>query len=782
MAPHPYLLWLLDRVSSLTARDGDSERARHQKTALTIFLLYGVLGVLLFATFRLFEKVSEMALFNFIFVAVFLLVLLYFMHTKRVTRALVLLCAVTFSLSVMYADLSEAPRRNRWWAVSILLADVLLVLRSPGISQLVVACMVVYMSVVQLEYATRFGLFDLPGMIPYAERLVDQDCDKPPCADLTELFRLPSQLLIFVLDYYFTRGFALQAEKKKAKVDASVAAAQEVAVCLATYDLEAAERALAARVDDMPAPLSSSLHTILRHLRLYKPYLPQAVFSSDHVDSFEAAIVPPPGEKGLDGRPAHVALAFTDIKGSTALWEERGEAMCKAMRIHNQLVRGCMLDLGGYEVKTIGDAFMVAFATALDAVRFGLDVQRGLREAEWPAELVENSGGLQVRIGVHYGPVTMEYNNLTERMDYLGPTVNRAARLEGAAPPGGVAVLREMYEAQGLAERLVCEAFEARDLGLRELKGVPGQLSLLVLSPCVAAPTVVETQSPPFPGFAGSVDMSSESDAVPRLCKPPSTNSIISSVVVRASMESAHSVRAPPMTIAGAVLVSTRCTIGHVLLRTAAASSEATWVEETQERFVQVATWVRRTEGSVAGVCGMTVLAGWGLLGRRGGSHALQAMHFARMLPGIRRGRSPRHVGQSAVACGLSTGMVSGCHVGDWEARFLAYGGRCVATASALCKRAQQLEKVVLYAAESELLDPTIASSLQPVGRVEEAPGGSHVEAYEVCFCKADPSVYSTDWEHSDISADSELWLDNRSFAGPAVGPNGEDLDKGGVV
>eukprot|EP00754_Rhynchopus_humris_P014485 Rhum_TRINITY_DN14388_c8_g1::Rhum_TRINITY_DN14388_c8_g1_i1::g.85926::m.85926 len=356
MAPHPHLLWLLDRVASLTARHGDSSRTRHQKTALTIFLLYGVLGILMFATFRLFEGASDLTLFNFVFAAVFLVLLLYLVHTKRVTRALVLLCAVTFSLSVMYVDLSEAPRRSRWWAVSILLADVLLVLRSPGISQLVVGSMVVYMSVVQLEYATRFGLFDIPGMIPYDERRLDQSCEKPPCADLTELFRLPSQLLIFVLDYYFTRGFALQAEKEKAKVDASVAAAQEVAECLATYDLEAAESALAARVGDMPAPLSSSLHTILRHLRLYKPYLPQAVFASDHGDSFEASAVPPPGEKGVDGRP-HVALAFTDIKGSTALWEERGEAMCKAMRIHNRLVRGCMLDVGGYEVKTIGDSF-----------------------------------------------------------------------------------------------------------------------------------------------------------------------------------------------------------------------------------------------------------------------------------------------------------------------------------------------------------------------------------------------------------------------------------------
>ena len=716
-------------VYRLSARDGDTERERHQKTAMFLFLLYGVVAASLMFNYSRIRDATLGMIIGVPLVSSFVLLIGRLVCTKSISRRFIYASVVTSVIGVTTADLMEAPRLTRWWAVSIILADVLLVLRARKISQVVVAWMVFYMSVVQLEYATRFGLFDIPGMMPYDERRLDQSCDKPPCADTTDLIALPSQLLIFVLDYYFTRGFALQAEKEKAKVDASVAAAQEVAVCLATYDLEAAERALAARVDDMPAPLSSSLHTILRHLRLYKPYLPQAVFSSDHVDSFEAAIVPPPGEKGLDGRPAHVALAFTDIKGSTALWEERGEAMCKAMRIHNRLVRGCMLDLGGYEVKTIGDAFMVAFATALDAVRFGLDVQRGLREAEWPAELVENSGGLQVRIGVHYGPVTMEYNNLTERMDYLGPTVNRAARLEGAAPPGGVAVLREMYEAQGLAERLVCEAFEARDLGLRELKGVPGRFAVLSLGEPSLEPPSVEEIPVDCVSFVNSV--TSADAEIPRR-RPMQRRRARDSLSDTSERSVTRTVQGPPATIAGAVLVSTRCTIGHVLLRTAAASSEATWVEETQERFVQVATWVRRTEGSVAGVCGMTVLAGWGLLGRRGGSHALQAMHFARMLPGIRRGRSPRHVGQSAVACGLSTGMVSGCHVGDWEARFLAYGGRCVATASALCTRAQQLEKVVLYAAESELLDPTIASSLQPVGRVEEAPGGSHVEAYEI--------------------------------------------------
>eukprot|EP00754_Rhynchopus_humris_P014484 Rhum_TRINITY_DN14388_c7_g2::Rhum_TRINITY_DN14388_c7_g2_i3::g.85916::m.85916 len=470
--------------------------------------------------------------------------------------------------------------------------------------------------------------------------------------------------------------------------------------------------------------MQSSFALVTNNLREYKRYLPQVMlYGEDSLDEFSPLVSSlPPGEGGTE---PHAAIVFTDIKGSTRLWEECSEGMGLAMTVHNTLMRSLIRGHGGYEVKTIGDSFMVAFATALDAVRFGLDVQRGLRKAEWPTELVEHSGGLQVRIGVHYGPVTMEYNNLTERMDYLGPTVNRAARLEGAAPPGGVAVLREMYDEERLAEHLVSEAFEARDLGMRELKGVPGTFAVLSLGEPSIEPSLVLECPVDCVSFVNSVGSADGGLSRRRTMLRRRGRESLSDTSERSAT---RTVQAPPATISGGVLVSARCTIGHVLLGTAAASSEATWVEETQERFVQVATWVRRTEGSVAGVCGMTVLAGWGLLGRRGGSHALQAMHFARML----RGRSPHPAGQSAVACGLSTGVVSGCHVGDWEARFLAYGGRCVATASALCTRAQQLEKVVLYAAESELLDPTIVSSLQPVGRVEDAAGGCHIEAYEI--------------------------------------------------
>ena len=83
-----------------------------------------------------------------------------------------------------------------------------------------------------------------------------------------------------------------------------------------------------------------------------------------------------------------VALVFTDIQNSTKLWEAAPEGMQQALILHNSLLRLLIDKHGGYEVKTIGDAFMVAFTSALDAVAWALDCQQALLEAPWPTSLL----------------------------------------------------------------------------------------------------------------------------------------------------------------------------------------------------------------------------------------------------------------------------------------------------------------------------------------------------------------------------------------------------------
>ena len=126
-----------------------------------------------------------------------------------------------------------------------------------------------------------------------------------------------------------------------------------------------------------------------------------------------------------------VTLMFTDIEGSTRGWATYESRFHSALLRHNELIRRAIVDCNGYEVKTIGDAFMVAFADPRDAAFCALEIER-LIESE-PFEEVD---GLRVRIGLHTGTLHPSGG------DYFGTPVNRAARIEAAAH-GGMILMSE---------------------------------------------------------------------------------------------------------------------------------------------------------------------------------------------------------------------------------------------------------------------------------------------------------------------------------------------------
>lgn len=90
-----------------------------------------------------------------------------------------------------------------------------------------------------------------------------------------------------------------------------------------------------------------------------------------------------------------VALVFTDIRNSTALWETN-PGMQNAMRIHHELMRRLIRAFDGYEVKTEGDAFMVSFSSVTSAVLWCFTVQLELLRADWPVELVMSEEGKEL--------------------------------------------------------------------------------------------------------------------------------------------------------------------------------------------------------------------------------------------------------------------------------------------------------------------------------------------------------------------------------------------------
>ncbi len=126
-----------------------------------------------------------------------------------------------------------------------------------------------------------------------------------------------------------------------------------------------------------------------------------------------------------------VTLLFTDIEGSTRLWEEHPTAMRAALARHDALMRACCAGHQGHVFKTVGDAFCVAFPTAPDAIAAALEAQRALQREPWP-----EGARLKVRMALHSGGAEVRDG------DYFGPALNRVARLLATAH-GGQTVLSE---------------------------------------------------------------------------------------------------------------------------------------------------------------------------------------------------------------------------------------------------------------------------------------------------------------------------------------------------
>ncbi|RPB29083.1 PP2C-domain-containing protein [Terfezia boudieri ATCC MYA-4762] len=222
-----------------------------------------------------------------------------------------------------------------------------------------------------------------------------------------------------------------------------------------------------------------------------------------------------------------VSLVFTDIKNSTLLWETHPVAMRAGISIHNQIMRRWLRMIGGYEVKTEGDAFMVAFPTVTSALHWCFTVQNTLLEAPWPNEILDSEHGkeirdaegrliyrgLSVRMGIHFGQPVCEADPITRRMDYFGPMVNRAARIEGEADGGQICVsadfvseikrilagfLQNPGDPSGLFDDPVMAAtaldhiaalstlgFEIKELGERKLKGLENPEFVYLIYPSV---------------------------------------------------------------------------------------------------------------------------------------------------------------------------------------------------------------------------------------------------------------------------------------------------------
>jgi class 3 adenylate cyclase len=241
------------------------------------------------------------------------------------------------------------------------------------------------------------------------------------------------------------------------------------------------------------------------------------LFSQDEEHHQKTPITPgfqePPNEK--------VCIVFTDIIESTEMWEQDEQAMVMALVAHNEILQDQMGTFGGYEIKTLGDGFHIAFETAESALNFCLVTQRLLSQFAWPESIfglkrhreamagdyMGSDRGLTVRMSIHFGtPSFITTNPVTGRKDFFGTMVNIASRIQCHAKGDQIAVsddcIRQLHREQRgdqiadilgplnhelrteILERLPgTQFFNLESIGLKKLKGIknPEHVSLIKL-------------------------------------------------------------------------------------------------------------------------------------------------------------------------------------------------------------------------------------------------------------------------------------------------------------
>jgi len=155
-----------------------------------------------------------------------------------------------------------------------------------------------------------------------------------------------------------------------------------------------------------------------------------------------------------------VTFLFTDIEGSTKLWEQHPEKMKSVLAAHDEILKGAIEANHGYVVKTTGDGVHAVFATAMDAINASIAAQKLIQNSD-VFQTAEFS--MRVRMGMHTGEAELREG------DYYGGMLNRAARIMGVAY-GGQILLSSITA--GLVRELLPENMTLLSLGEHRLKNL----------------------------------------------------------------------------------------------------------------------------------------------------------------------------------------------------------------------------------------------------------------------------------------------------------------------
>ncbi|MGI0085072.1 MAG: adenylate/guanylate cyclase domain-containing protein, partial [Nitrososphaerales archaeon] len=170
------------------------------------------------------------------------------------------------------------------------------------------------------------------------------------------------------------------------------------------------------------------------------------------------------GDRLPEGERRLAAIMFTDMVGYTSLSQNNEALAMQLLEEHRKLLRPFFPKQNGKEVKTIGDSFLVEFASALEAVRCAFDIQQSINERNF-ARPTEKK--ILLRIGIHLGDV------IHSEEDVYGDAVNVASRIEPLAAPGGVCITQQVFD--HVRKKL---EFPIASLGKQQLQNVDAPIEV----------------------------------------------------------------------------------------------------------------------------------------------------------------------------------------------------------------------------------------------------------------------------------------------------------------
>ncbi len=180
-------------------------------------------------------------------------------------------------------------------------------------------------------------------------------------------------------------------------------------------------------------------------------------------DLFSDQVLRPGDEVAIQ----RVALMFTDLRRSTALYEAIGDARAYALvREHFAVLTEIVRKHDGGVVKTIGDAVMAAFPDPANCLAAALEIQDAVAafNKDYAADLAAEQAAI-IKIGIHEGPCIAV--TLNERLDYFGTTVNMAARLESQSQGGDIVLSHAIADDPAVAPLLTDRQMSRESAELR---------------------------------------------------------------------------------------------------------------------------------------------------------------------------------------------------------------------------------------------------------------------------------------------------------------------------